>query len=95
MEGFVLGTALAAASPAAADSVKIPANYGEFTALYNRTLNQMRGALNHLREVTGRRGETIRPERRHRSLGLLLLGGIVTSNVLTGQYLPPGRNQIK
>lgn len=53
VEGFVLVTALAAASPAAADSVKIPANYGEFTALYNRTLNQMRGALNHLREVAG------------------------------------------
>jgi hypothetical protein len=38
---------------AAADSVKIQANYGEFTALYNRTLNLMRGALNHPREVAG------------------------------------------
>jgi hypothetical protein len=44
IEGFFLATALAATSPAAADSVKIPANYGEFTALYNRTLNLMRGA---------------------------------------------------
>jgi hypothetical protein len=44
MKGLLLATALAAASPAVAESAKIPANYGEFTALYNKALNLMRGA---------------------------------------------------